>query len=256
MGKIFGGGSKSTSTSQSGYGVLPGYAKNFIKRSIGEADRILDDPDAYFRPMDLTAGEQAAKGFLGRLSDPSQTAGLINQFMNPFRDIIFQDINRGFEQGPMAQFKQGADMAGAFGGSRFGRGVYDLGRAQSDAISSASSGLYDAAYGKISDAISKLLGFGGFERDLDLSQRQALPQALGLGQGLYTPLLSGSTSTQTQKSGGGGIGSSLAGIGLSLATGGLGAPAAFGLSTGGQSLLGGGLGNMIGASRGFFGPGF
>lgn len=202
--KLFGGSSSSsgsTQSSQSGFPALPGFAQEDYEEIARLTRQVLGDPEQYFAPMDLTDQELQARGIIDNYLDPDTIRSGFETFMNPYRDIVFEDIDRMFEQGPLARFTADADEANAFGSSRFDRGLYDLGRAKADATRLASADQFNTAMGQYlgtrQQGLSNLLGFGSLERNIDLAQRMSLPQALGLGVDIYSPLLSSSTSTGT-----------------------------------------------------------
>lgn len=200
MKKLFGSAPKQVPSQQqqiSGYGALPGFAQETYGKMNDLVNQMLDNPNAYFAPMGLTKEELAAQSMINAATDPKALAQSIEGFMNPYRDIVFDDINRSFERGPLQQFQQGLDAAGAFGSSRQNQGMYDLGRAQIDGLNRASSDFYNTAYGMRQQSIADLLGFGGLNRAIDFDIKQALPNALGFGSGIISPLLSGSQGTTT-----------------------------------------------------------
>ena len=62
------------------------------------------------------AGTAALSGGLGMLADPTRSVGM---FMNPYEDVVIDEINRQAARGQQNIAAQAA-KAGAFGGSRFG----------------------------------------------------------------------------------------------------------------------------------------
>jgi hypothetical protein len=188
---LFGGSeSKSTKSSSGGYGALPADLQANFDLIAQEGQQLLQDPGQYFAPMGLTSEEQMAQ----MMMDPSNIEASISQYLNPFRDIITQDINTAYGD-EYSALKQQADEAGAFGGSRYRGGQSDLERARLDAIASAQSDQYNQAYNQYQQGIGNLMGFGGLERGIDLGQSMALPTALSSYSNLINPLLGSTTST-------------------------------------------------------------
>ena len=103
------------------------------------------------------AGSAALAGGLGMLSDPRQS---VQMFMNPYQDVVIDEINRQAAKGQQGIAGQ-AVRAGAFGGSRFG---VQAGEAEGRRLAA------------ISDAQRK-----GFDTALNASQRAAQLMG-GLGQ--------------------------------------------------------------------------
>jgi hypothetical protein len=193
--KLFGGSSdKSVQKSGSGFGALPTDIQERFRSVADIGAGLLESPEQYFAPQDLSEYEQTA----GQMVLPENFGVGIANYLNPFRDIITQDINRAFED-PYSALKSRANEAGAFGSSRYREGEADLERARLDAITSALSGQFNQAGNQYQQGIQNLLGFGGLERAIDLAQRQALPTALGAYSQLINPLLGASFGTQFSK---------------------------------------------------------
>lgn len=134
---------------------------------------VIKNPNKYFKPMGMTQEEELAQeAILSAFQDPQAYQDQIETFLSPYRDIISQDINKQFES-PQGMLAARASEAGAFGSSRHRGGQVDLERARLDALTSALQGQYNVAQGQMQQGIGNLLGFGGFQRDLDLQQRQA-----------------------------------------------------------------------------------
>lgn len=177
-------------TRQSGYGALPADLQQHFIDLAEQGSEVVGDASQYFAPMGLTSEEQMAQ----MMMDPANIGASISQYLNPFSDIITQDINKAYGD-EYSALKQQADEAGAFGGSRYRGGQSDLERSRLDAIARAQSDQYNQAYNQHQQGISDLLGFGGLERGIDLGQSMALPNALGFQGGLINPLLGSSTAT-------------------------------------------------------------
>ena len=103
------------------------------------------------------AGSAALAGGLGMLADPRQS---VQMFMNPYQDVVIDEINRQAAKGQQGIAGQ-AVRAGAFGGSRFG---VQAGEAEGRRLAA------------IADAQRK-----GFDTALNASQRAAQLMG-GLGQ--------------------------------------------------------------------------
>lgn len=244
--KLFGGGSKQTSeqTNLGGFLALPSDIQKKYRGLLGNVETVLGSPGDYFAPMDITSEEEQARGLINLYQDPEAYRSQIETYLSPYRDIVTDDINRSFED-PYSALKSRASEAGAFGDTRYRGGEADLEEARLRSIAAATQSQYNTAQNQMQQSIGNLLGFGGLERGVDLQQRMALPQAIGMASGVYSPLLNASRqhSLQTQKSGGGGLLGSLGTIG-SLASG-LGAVGGFGGIMGG---LGQSVGRMFSPS--------
>lgn len=198
MGKSLFGGSESKSSS--GFGALPQNIQGDISTVSGASRDLIRNASQYFAPMGFTDEERMAQFMI----NPENMGETVENYLNPYRDIYLQDIQKSMES-PYAAFNQRASEAGAFGGSRMRAGQADLERARLDAIAAASANQYNQAFGQAQTGIDRLLGFGNLERGLDLAQRGALAQAFNVttgGSGLgFLP----STSQQTSSNYGEGI---------------------------------------------------
>lgn len=194
--KLF-GGSKSVNQSNnvSGYGALPAELQNYFKDIAAQGSDVVSNAAQYFAPQGINSYEDIA----GQMILPENFQAGIANYLNPFRDIITQDINKAYE-GEFGALKQRADEAGAFGGSRYRQGQSDLERSRLDSIIAGLAGQFNNAVGQYQQGIGNLLGFGGLQRSIDLAQRQALPTALGFYSDLINPLLSGSSGGSYGKS--------------------------------------------------------
>lgn len=245
LGSILGGGgSESTSSSQSGILALPPTIANRFYELAGVAENVMKDADQYYRPMDLTAEEQLVQSMI----QPDNVLGTVSQYLNPYRDILTQDINREYED-ILGAAKSDISQAGAFGSTRAKDYMYDVERARQDALASALAGQYDTAFNQSQTGMQNLLGFGGFQRQLDLSQRQALPTAGAYLSQVLSPTLNASTSTQTQTEGGDGIlgnvGGLMSGIGSAFGGGSLGSLFGAGSAAAGAGAGAGTFGTMM-----------
>jgi hypothetical protein len=193
---LFGGSSsKSGSTNTTGFGALtPDLQQRFL--DIAEAGgELIQSPSQYFAPMGLTEEELLA----GEMLTPEGFQSGVSQYLNPFRQIITEDINRAFED-PASMVRQRASEAGAFGGSRQRDAETDLERARLDAIAASQGDQFNQAANQFQQGLSNLFSFGGLKRGIDLAERQALPSALSAYSSLLNPLLSGGYSSSFGKS--------------------------------------------------------
>lgn len=236
MGSLFGGNkSKSEQSSEtlSGFNALPGDLQNRFRDLYANYDTILGNPSQYFAPMGLTNEELSARDLITSYQRPGEFQANIEQFLNPYRNILTEDINRAFED-PYSAYKSRASEAGAFGSSRMREGEADLERERFNAIQRGLAEQYGEALNQQQATIGNLLGFGGLERSVDFAQRQAPIAALSQYAGLLNPLLnagkSTSTSVNTQKSGSGlgGLASAFGAIGGGLGGLGMAFPGMFG----------------------------
>lgn len=216
MKKLFGGGGGGqVQNNVSGYGALPPELQNYFKDIAAKGSDVMSNASQYFAPQGINSYEQTAADMML----PENFQAGISQYLNPFRDIITQDVNKAYE-GEFGALKQRADEAGAFGGSRYREGQGDLERSRLDSIIAGLAGQFNNAAGQYQQGIGNLLGFGGLERGVDLAQRQATPQALSYYSDLISPLLSGSSGSSYGSSAGtntlGGLGQLAGGVGGAL----------------------------------------
>jgi hypothetical protein len=183
---------------------------------------VIQNPDDYFRPMDMTAEEQLAQdAILAAFQDPQAYQQQVETFLSPYRNIISQDINKAFEA-PQGALASRASEAGAFGSSRHRMGEADLERSRLDALSSALQSQYNVAQGQLQQGIGNLLGFGGFQRDLDLAQRQApISAAQSYSNLLVNPYVGAQpyTPVSVRDKGGSGFGNLLGTLGGTIFSG-------------------------------------
>lgn len=205
VGGLFGKAPKTTPSQQyGGFSALPSDLQEQYRGLLNRALGYSQDT-AMFTPEGLSAEELQAQGIIQSGLDPAAIQSGVESFLNPYRSIVVDDLNRQFE-GQFGALAQGASEAGAFGGSRYRRGQYDTERARLDAINSALSGQYNTAMGQFlgqrGQNISELLGFGGLRRGIDDQTRMAPISALNYGLGAYQPLLNAQQSTGPSTSGG------------------------------------------------------
>lgn len=193
---LFGGSeSRQQSTNSSGFGALPEDLQARFTQLGNLGSNILNSASQYFSPIGLTSGENQA----AQLIDPANFGASVQQYLNPYRDIITQDINEAYED-EYSALKSRASEAGAFGGSRMRMGESDLERSRLDAIINALSGQYGQASNQLQQGISNLLGFGQLERGIDLAQRQAPVAAFSTVSSGLSPLLNASQGNSSGNS--------------------------------------------------------
>lgn len=179
---LFGSPSKSRSESFSAFQGLPGEAQTAFKDIANTLQGFIPQAGSFSSPIDLTQQEQMA----GMMIDPANFGSSVGNYLNPFRDIITQDINEAFGDQSSA-FRSRASEAGAFGSSRMREGEADLERARMDAIARAQADQFNMAANQQQQGILNLLGFGGLQRNIDLQQSlapltdlQTMSQILGI----------------------------------------------------------------------------
>ncbi len=194
--KLFGGSdSKQASNNVSGYGALPAELQKYFQNIASQGSDVMSNASQYFAPQGINSYENTAANMM----QPENFQAGVEQYLNPFRDIISQDVNKAY-QGEFGALKQRADEAGAFGGSRYRSGQSDLERSRLDSIISGLSGQFNNAAGQLQQGIGNLLGFGGLQRGVDFAQRQATPNAMNFYSSLINPLLGGGSSSSYGKS--------------------------------------------------------
>lgn len=189
--ELFGGSkSKKTSNSSSGFGSLPSDLQDQYRTLLDKGEQLINNPDEFFAPISQTADEALA----GLMAQPENFQDNISNYLNPYRDMITSDINMNFED-QFNALSQQADVAGAFGGSRYDKGLYDVERARSDAVARAGADQYGQAANLSQQGIQNLLSLGQLERGIDYGQKQALPSALSSFGNLISPLLNSRTDS-------------------------------------------------------------
>jgi hypothetical protein len=198
--KLFGGDSSRQSQS-SGFAALPSDLQNMFRVAGQEALSLFENPNQYFQPMGITEGETLASGLISQpFTDPSAFASTLQGIISPFGDVVTRSVSQDFEDIFNAS-NAAASQANAFGSSRQRDALAEIEGARTSALAEA---LINPALSLYQTGIGNLLGFGGFERQLDLSRRQALPQAIqlvtgGSGLGIIPNSSYGSTSTNSYK---------------------------------------------------------
>jgi hypothetical protein len=184
--------------STSGYGALPPELQARFTQLGGVANKLLKNPSQYFAPQGINPQEQSALDAIMGLMNPAQVGVGTQSFMNPYRDIMTQDINKAYGD-EYSALKSRASEAGAFGGSRMRMGESDLERSRMDAITSALQNMFLPAQQNYLNTqqtgISNLLGFGGLQRGIDIAQRSAPATAFSTVASGVNPWLNASTST-------------------------------------------------------------
>lgn len=244
---ITGGGGKSTS--QSGFKTLPKVIKRPFLQLGGEVyDTLLGGTtrgdtsaaDAMFRPMDATADELRAFDMMRTGIAPTQDSinTDMSMFMNPYQDSVINTINRQ-GSGDYSILKQALSEAGQMGSNRQILGANDIDLTRMDKIGSFLSDQFNTNLGYILNQIpelrmqdsANLLGIGGFQRELDLTQKQAPVSNLSAAASIMGALPQDGGTIQTAKGGSGGLLSALGSAGGLLS--GIGAVTGFGAPTSG-----------------------
>lgn len=198
---LFGGSdSKQSSKDSRGFIALPSDLQDKYRDLLSRTQDVFGSPEQYFGIQGLSPEELTAQGMI----NPATFGQNIQTYLNPYQDIITQDINKQFEA-PQSAVSSMASEAGAFGGSRHRGAQADLERARLDAITRANADQYNTAFGQMQTGIGNLLGFGNLQRTIDLQTRQALPRALTFGSSIFAPTLAtgeGSSSGSSSSQGG------------------------------------------------------
>ncbi|CAB4164560.1 Intramolecular chaperone auto-processing domain containing protein [uncultured Caudovirales phage] len=211
---ILGGGSKSTSSS--GYGALPKVAQDAMDEVTRRGQSLLLGSGGadLFRPMPQTGAETQAFNLMQQPLTSQGVSDIVGRFQNPYMDSVVGDINREAE-GNFSLYKQALSGAGQMGSNREFVNAAAADEARLRAIEQAKRESYNSALNtglaQNQQSIGNLMTQGDFTRGLDSQTRTgeltALQQMAGL-LGVYP-----ASQTQTQTSGGGGLGSLLTGIG-------------------------------------------
>lgn len=213
-----GGGSKSGSSSQSGFSMLPPELQAAFKDYAPLINQYTNPNDpanvARFTPMAQTAGETSALAKMdqGFTPDQAQLTSDINMQMNPFDDSVISEINRQ-GQGQNSVLQQQLDQSGQFGSNRGILGANDIDLSRMNLIGKFKQDQYNTALNnslntltdsRRTDATGALTG-GTYARNLDTATKQAPITALTtFGQLLGAiPQSGGSTSTSQSSSQGG-----------------------------------------------------
>ena len=251
------GGSKSTSSSKSGYSALSKPLKAKFDPFAEAINQYALPSNAgvteAFTPMGISGPEQSAINAINQGFTPNQASltSDINMQMNPFNQFVIDEVNRQ-GGGEYSMLKQAMNEAGQTGSNRQLLGANDIDLSRMNQIGGFLGQQFNTSLGnamnrmpalRAADAASQL-GAGGMVRDLSQQQALAPISALQAGTGLMGPFVQGGTSTQTQKSGGG-LGG-LLGAGLMAFGGPLGGMMGSGLGAASSAMGGGGwIGNTF-----------
>lgn len=218
-----GGGSKSTSTSSSGYSALPPELKSIFDQ-IGTAIGQYTNPNnagvtERFTPMQQTADETAALERMRQGFTPTAQSlkSDIAMQQNPFDQYVIDAINRE-ATGKNSILNQNLSRAGQFGSNRSMLGANDIDLSRLQQIGNFQQGQFNNALSNAMNLLPQqraqdaqaLMGIGNFQRGLDFQTKQAPISALQAGTGMMGPFVAGGTQSSTQSGGGGGM---LGGIG-------------------------------------------
>lgn len=228
VGRVLNGGStsESSSSSRSGFALLPTEIQNVFKNYATGLNTLFDDgaSDGLFTPIPQTPYEDKALAstMTGVTPTAESLAADINMQMNPFDQHVIDTINRE-AQGDYSILKQGLDEAGQFGSNRHILGANDIDLTRLNQIGSFKQDQYNKALdntlnqltqSRVAD-IGLQFGAGEFLRNLDLQTKQAPISAYTtFGQLLgVLPTSGGSESSSASESeSSNGIGSTIAGI--------------------------------------------
>jgi len=114
-----------------------------------------------FAPL-IQGASGALAGGLGMLSDPRQS---VQMFMNPYQDVVIDEINRQAAKGQQGIAGQ-AVRAGAFGGSRFGVQAGEAEGRRLAAIADAQRRGFDTALNASQRAAQLMGGLGATTADI------------------------------------------------------------------------------------------
>jgi len=186
-----------------------------------------------FTPLAQTAEEDKAQGLInkGLAPTPESLQADLSMLMNPFDDYVINDMNRQ-ATGANSLVNQNASRAGQQGSNRSFLGTSDVEQQRLNSIGQFRQSQYNNSIDQILGPLSglrqqdigNLMGFGEFERGLDMNTKQApynaLNSAYGTLNSIPTSFGNFGTKEQTIKTGGG-LGGvlSMAGNVASMATG-------------------------------------
>lgn len=202
------GGSKSTSSSESGFKLLPKEIQDAFLNYSKQLTGAFDDGAAIeaFRPIDVTdIGKKAISAFdRGFTPDQEQYQKDIAMQENPYNQYVIDEINRQ-AGGDYSVFKTALKEAGQMGSNRSILGANDIDLSRMNQIGAfkqdqfnrmSDNALKVLPESRYKDAAAQL-NVDDFYRQLDLQRKQAPFAALtAFGQGLgFLPQSGGSTST-------------------------------------------------------------
>lgn len=213
MESVFGGSSnEQSSSSESGFGLLPTEIQEAFKKLATQSQKYIGDTgSSIYTPIDLTSGEQTAISNINKGFTPTQQTieSDIAMQTNPFDSYVIDAINRE-AQGENSTLNQALNTAGQFGSNRAVLGANDIDLTRLQKIGEFKQNQYNTALNnslntltqqRVDDA-SKQLGAGTYQRDLSLAQStapitalQEIAKAMGI-----LPTTGGSTSTSSGSS--------------------------------------------------------
>lgn len=232
VGGLLGGGGESSSTSRSGFALLPKELQNAYKSYAPLLNEYLNPNTAgnvdRFTPLPLGEGENNALAALARgfTPDAAQLGSDIAMQTNPFDSYVIDDINRQ-AQGENSILSQRLNESGQFGSNRELLGANDIDLTRLNLIGKFKQDQYNQALNnslgilsnsRRADAAGALEG-GTYARGIDTATKQAPISALtSFGQLLGAlPESGGSEMTQKTESGGfGGLGDIISGVASSF----------------------------------------
>lgn len=193
---VFGGPSKSNSqsSSQSGYSILPQFAKN----TLANLDTGINSINAsQFTPLQTTADEQKAFEQLryGYTPTSESIASDISMQQNPYNQYVIDEINRQ-SGGQNSVLQQNLNSAGQFGSNRQMLGANDIDLSRQNQIGGFLQSQFNTSLNNALTTLPALraqdtqglLGIGNFQRDLNAQTLQAPVNALNAQSGIASGL--------------------------------------------------------------------
>lgn len=220
--KMLGGGSESSSTSQSGFALLPEEIQRAYKNLGTEATKYIGDAGAQmFTPLQQTADETRAINMLRQGTAPTSQsiASDIQMQMNPYNQFVIDEINRQM-QGENSALNQQLNQAGQLGSNRGMLGANDIDLSRANQIGGFLQGQYNTALQNALTTlpqarqtdIGNLFNIGQFQRGLAGETSQAPMTALrNISQVIGVLPQSGGSTSSGSSSSSGGIGSAISG---------------------------------------------
>ena len=203
---IFGSGSKSVSSTPTGFGTLPGEGQQAFRDVLSRGTELSQDP-SLFAPAGLTPEQQTALSSLTAGLDPTSPEAFqtgLSTFGDPFQEQVIQNTIRDIQEAGAGQFSDIGTLAsgaGGFGGTRQALLESELQRGVRRDIGDVSSQLRSQGFQQAADrtlqdiarsqAIApSVFGLGETGRAIQTQTRQAPLQAVDflsqLAQGLPT----------------------------------------------------------------------
>ena len=216
MGGLFGGGSKSTSTSKSGYSALSKNVKAQFDPFASAINQYTLPSNSgvteAFTPMGFLPSEQAAIAAINQGFTPTQQSitSDINMQMNPYNQFVIDEINRQ-GGGQYSMLKQAMNEAGQVNSNRQILGANDIDLSRMNQIGGFLGNQFNTSMQNAMQRLPALraadataqLGAGDMQRQLQMQQQLAPVSALRAGTGAMSPFVQGGTSSATTSSGGG-----------------------------------------------------